>query len=56
MSFGGVRGNLGPLAVLAGLWILFLIVVQLLLDVQQIRQYVDNLRLSGPASTGEKRK
>ena len=39
-----------------GLWILFLIVVHLLLDVQQGRQYVDNLRLLEPASTGEKRK
>ena len=42
--------------VLAGLWILFFIAAHLLLEVEQRRQYFDNLRLSEPESTGEERK
>ncbi|XP_068688277.1 alpha-1,6-mannosylglycoprotein 6-beta-N-acetylglucosaminyltransferase A-like [Montipora foliosa] len=52
MSFGSVRGILCTLLVLAGLWILFLITAQLLLDIEQGRKYFDSLRLSQSDSNG----
>ena len=51
MSLASVRGVLFTLALLAGLWVLFLIAAHLILDIEQGKKYIESLTQFG--NTGE---